>query len=60
MRDAAVVRAQRPVRAGVGISSSRSRKRRDRRNLQLWRRLAQVGEIGLLRDHEAASAAAAR
>jgi len=31
-----------------------------RRNLQVWRRLAQVGEIGLLRDHEAASAAAAR
>ncbi len=27
-----------------------------RRNLQLWRRLAQVGEIGVLREHEAASA----
>lgn len=31
-----------------------------RRNLQVWRRLAQVGEIGLLREHAAASAAAAR
>lgn len=31
-----------------------------RQNLQVWRRLAQVGEIGLLREHEAASATAAR
>jgi hypothetical protein len=31
-----------------------------RQNLRVWRRLAQVGEIGLLREHEAAWAAAAR
>jgi len=31
-----------------------------RQNLKVWRRLAEVGEIGLLREHEAASAAAAR
>lgn len=31
-----------------------------RRNLQVWRRLAQVGETGWLRDREAASASLAR